>query len=94
MITFFVRPFLGLLYEKVRVAVDKCFTAAATPRLKPTSFWTHAVVLLIAWVPYLVVFAPGSPVGLDFSWQISQFFGYADWDRVPNVGVTTVSQAE
>ena len=36
-------------------------------------------ILVIGWLPYIVVFSPGSPAGWDFSWQLSQFFGYTGY---------------
>lgn len=42
-------------------------------------FGAFTLILILGWLPYLIVFAPGSPAGWDFAWQLSQFFGYTQY---------------
>lgn len=38
-----------------------------------------SIILILGWLPYIVVFAPGSSGVWDTAWQLSQFFGYTEY---------------
>lgn len=68
-------PLFCFLRKKSFVGAD----AKDREAYKAKQFAMLFLILVIGWLPYIVAFAPGSPAGWDFSWQLSQFFGYTEY---------------